>query len=237
MIVAVMGMLFLHGERPAGDGMPRKLSSDLRTGDVLLFSSGYLGSHVMRLVTTTYATHVGIVVVVNGLPYVWEISPFLDPKNPSLTPIDVRILNFQTHNSGQVYVRQLIGPVISSSAINDAMTELMQAEFSYEFFTDWARARLGPLFTELPVESNFVEKKKRKMNRKFYCSELCTFTYEHLGVLNRPTGSKWDTTSLFPIHYAKNDLPIVKPYSFGKLHRVIPDHQTLTQNVRFDLTR
>ena len=158
------------------------IRSDLKTGDVILFSGRGLISWGIRKFTKSPYSHIGMVVRIDGwdLLMCWESTTLSDVadidsgKNVNgvqIVPLSERVNRFK----GRVVYRRLIHPVIESDMIKLMALRKTLIGRPYEKNKwDLIRSALSPFGMVEDLSSIF-------------CSELVAYSKQTLGILPTPS--------------------------------------------------
>ncbi|WP_432452066.1 YiiX/YebB-like N1pC/P60 family cysteine hydrolase [Agarivorans sp. QJM3NY_29] len=162
--------------------MQQQLLNQLKTGDLVFFSSKGLGSSLIRVGTFSPWSHVGMVLQLANYDFVtlWEAVPSRDgfclyaqraSKGVQVVALEERVAQHQ----GDVAVRQLMGEELNQAALDNLMQLLEQLQgrrYEQDF---WQLTRAG---WDGPWGGNSQDLSS------LFCSELVAAAYQRLGLLD-----------------------------------------------------
>lgn len=161
------------------DSLPsvKDIKNNFRTGDLIFLSGNNYGSKSIRWATSSYWSHLAIVVVLpqpRNEILLWECDAGQGAKRGArLLSLSQKLSKHKGYNIGswkkytgekEINFKKLFGFI--NKFVNKI--ELQTRIYSYIF------SRYGP---------DFLYRKARNKN-KWYCSELVAKTYQYLGILN-----------------------------------------------------
>lgn len=158
----------------------QEIRSDLKTGDIVLFSGKYPRSWVIRGLTRSPWSHVGMVYLMpeHEQVHVWESTKPPKGRNPSelRNGVQLSLLSNRVRNyNGSLAIRRLRGVSLSSENLDDLKKlrkELDGKPYEEDLWELFSSAYEGP----------FGENDEEDLSSLF-CSELVAEAYQCLGLL------------------------------------------------------
>jgi hypothetical protein len=194
-----------------------EIRDKIRTGDIILFSGNNAISHVIKLLTQSKWSHIGMALRLPELDtiFLWEASSLLNLQDAiegkafrgvKLVPIRDRLKEF----NGVVAIRHLIGIDFDEPANTKAKQKLMQFR---------KKVRIRPYEKDKidlmrdALDGSFSEKFENYSS--LYCTEIVAEAYQKLGLLPIPQNGLLANEYMTKDFRATNEVELLKQASLS----------------------
>ena len=174
-----------------------------KTGDLILFSGKSLFSKIIKAQTMSDISHVGIVIVENGIPLICEsttLTDLIDHKNGKVIKgVQKHILKDRVSNyDGKVYYSKLLVDIPKVENMLDWLSVVHSKETKY----DTKQAIFSGLFIK-----DFINSKPNF--NKLFCSELVFKALQEGGVIaKRFNASKQNPKNIYDLPFFESKIKI-----------------------------
>jgi hypothetical protein len=210
------------GGQASGAALPATLKRQLRrlcTGDVLLFSSEGLAAGLVKLVSGSEWSHVGIVVRHEGRIYLGEATPDSDIRcdhcQRSHGGVRYVLLEDRLRLPGKVACRRLLGV---PPAKREEMTRLAWTTFHGMPYSSYFKAELYLCVADLNSRLFLNKAETGEHNKEFFCSELVVRLYEGAALLKTDENYRANEFTPGSLAAGKNKLPLIERDAARRLY-------------------
>lgn len=172
-----------------GRPLPALDSASLATGDLVFLNGRGDGEKMIGWLTGAPVSHVAMVVVVDGVPHLWEADFGQAKEGARLLGLEKKLAGYKGENV--VGVRRLVGREVALDEVVPIVEDLVGKKMDRMM---WAYV-LGPM-AESPDQT--------------FCSQLVATTLQRLGLLDK----KRRASSFSPSELAFDSLPGLGPVEF-----------------------
>jgi hypothetical protein len=219
------------GGQASGAVLPATLKRQLRrlcTGDVLLFSSEGLAAGLVKLVSGSEWSHVGVVVRHAGRLYVGEATP----------DTSIRCDRCQEHHNGVRYVLleerlRLPGKVACRRLLGvrpeqrEAMTRLAWDSFHRLPYSRYLGAELWRCAVDGPYAWFLNRDEGCDNDKEFFCSELVVRMYEKVDLLKIDENYRANEFTPGSFAVERNKVPLIERDAARRLYAKLGRQVTL----------